>query len=79
MPDLMPGDHWSIFIYSSVLEKNLRLVMECVDELTQDSNKYFNYQRQAAKQTMAKTQYTQKRVCINSWVVCSSRMDIGDI
>ena len=46
----------------TVLEKNLRLVMECVDELSQDSNKYFNYMRQAQKQNAAKEQYLDKRV-----------------
>lgn len=51
---------------STVLEKNLRLVMECVDELSQDSNKYFNYMRQAQKQTFAKNQYIQKRTADNT-------------
>ncbi len=37
--------------------------MDCVDDLSQDANKYFNYQRQAAKQNQAKQQYIQKRVC----------------
>ena len=36
--------------------------MESVDDLTQDTNKYFNYQRQAAKQELNKKQYLQKRV-----------------
>jgi len=45
----------------SVLEKNLRLLMECVDEMSQDNNRYFNFQRQLAKQEQAKTAYKQKR------------------
>ena len=36
--------------------------MECVDELSQDSNKYFNYMRQVQKQNYAKQQYLAKRV-----------------
>ena len=36
--------------------------MECVDDLSQDANKFFNYQRQYAKQQHAKTQVLQKRV-----------------
>ena len=38
--------------------------MECVDDLSQDANKFFNYQRQYAKQQHAKQQVLQKRVCI---------------
>ena len=37
--------------------------MECVDDLSQDANKFFNYQRQYAKQQHAKQQVLQKRVC----------------
>ncbi len=36
--------------------------MECVDDLSQDSNKFFNWQRQTAKQQHAKQQVLQKRV-----------------
>ena len=54
-------DSWYI-LCSSFLEKNLRLLMDCVDELAQDSNKHFNYQRQVAKQQQSKQQYTLKRV-----------------
>ncbi|XP_013405028.1 eukaryotic translation initiation factor 3 subunit H [Lingula anatina] len=46
---------------ASVLEKNVRQLMENVDELVQDTNKYINYQRQSAKQQQAKQQYLQKR------------------
>jgi len=45
----------------SVLEKNVRLLMGCVDELSQDTNKFFNFQRQNAKQQQAKQQYLTKR------------------
>lgn len=44
---------------SSVMEKHLRLMMTCVDELTQDANKFSNYMRQAARQ---KQLQQQKRV-----------------
>jgi len=44
-----------------VLEKNLKLLMECVDELNQDVNRYFGYQRQAVKQKQAIQQYVAKR------------------
>lgn len=44
-----------------VLEKNLKLLMECVDDLNQDVNRYFGYQRQAVKQKQAIQQYTTKR------------------
>ncbi|XP_064605529.1 LOW QUALITY PROTEIN: eukaryotic translation initiation factor 3 subunit H-A-like [Liolophura sinensis] len=46
---------------SSVLEKNVRQLMECVDDITQDCNKFFNYQRQHLKQQSAKQQYQQRR------------------
>ena len=46
---------------SSFLEKNLRLLMDSVDDLSQETNKFFNYQRSLAKQQQAKQQYLQKR------------------
>lgn len=36
--------------------------MDCVDELTQETNKMVNFHRQVAKQQQAKQQYIQKRV-----------------
>ena len=56
------GLWWFTLFLRSVLEKNLRLLMECVDEMSQDANRYFSFQRQLAKQNQAKTQYQQKRV-----------------
>lgn len=47
---------------SSHLEKNMRLMMDCVEDLAQEANKSFNSQRQLAKQQQAKQQYVQKRV-----------------
>jgi len=36
--------------------------MDSVDDLSQETNKFFNYQRSLAKQQQAKQQYLQKRV-----------------
>jgi translation initiation factor 3 subunit H len=47
---------------SSFLEKNLRLLMDTVDDLSQETNKYFNYQRTLAKHQQSKQQYLQKRL-----------------
>ena len=40
----------------------MQQLMQCVDDLSQDTNKYFNYQRQVAKQQQSKQQFVQKRV-----------------
>ncbi len=50
------------FVFRSVLEKSLKLLMECVDDLSQDANKFFNYQRTHAKYQHGKQQALQKRV-----------------
>ncbi|XP_070555504.1 eukaryotic translation initiation factor 3 subunit H-like [Ptychodera flava] len=44
-----------------VLAKQLRLLMDSVDEANQDNNKYMNYLRNVAKQESAKQQYKYKR------------------
>ncbi|ESP05307.1 hypothetical protein LOTGIDRAFT_181127 [Lottia gigantea] len=46
---------------SSMLQKNLRQLMECVDATTMDINKYINCQRQIMRQQQAKQQHIQKR------------------
>ncbi|CAH1775207.1 unnamed protein product [Owenia fusiformis] len=46
---------------TSVLEKEMALMMKCVDELSQDANKFTNFQRQVQKQKHAKEQYLMKR------------------
>lgn len=51
------------FCFSSMLEKNLRQLMGCVDEVAMDANRFLNYQRQYQKQIIQKQQYQQKRVC----------------
>ena len=54
--------NYNRYCFSSFLEKNLRLLMDSVDDLSQETNKFFNYQRSLAKQQQAKQQYLQKRV-----------------
>jgi hypothetical protein len=49
------------------LEKNLRQLMECVDDVAMDTNKYLNFQRQNFRQQQAKQQYLLKRV---STILC---------
>ena len=51
-----------LFICSAVLEKNLRQLMECVDDVAMDTNKYLNFQRQNFRQQQAKQQHLLKRV-----------------
>ncbi|XP_021344293.1 eukaryotic translation initiation factor 3 subunit H-like [Mizuhopecten yessoensis] len=49
-----------------MLEKNLRQLMESVDDVAMDANRYLNFQRQAAKQKLQKSQYIQKRASENA-------------
>lgn len=51
-----------ISICRSVLEKSLQAMMECMDTVSQETNKLINHQRQVIKQQQAKNQYLQKRV-----------------
>jgi len=46
---------------SSILEKNMRQLMDCVDEVSMDTNKYLNWQRNNFRQSQAKQQYIMKR------------------
>merc|ERR1711936_695647 len=46
---------------SSMLEKNMRQLMECVDDVAMDTNKYLNFQRNNFRQQQAKQQYILKR------------------
>jgi len=48
-----------------VLEKNLQMMIDSIDCLNQDANKFFNYQRQFAKQQQAKQQHILKRVGVS--------------
>ena len=46
-----------------MLEKNLRQLMDCVDDVAMDANRFLNYQRQYYKQHLQKQQFVLKRVC----------------
>lgn len=46
----------------STLDRQLRCLMEYVDDLSQEANKFNNYQRQNAKQLQDKHKFMQKRV-----------------
>lgn len=62
--ELAPGENKYSFLdlaTNSFLEKNLRLLMDCVDDMNQETNKLFSYQRNLAKQHQAKQQHQQKR------------------
>ncbi|CAG0914606.1 unnamed protein product [Notodromas monacha] len=50
---------------TGVLEKHLRNMMDCVDELAQEVNKYNLYQRQVMKQFQMKQQFIQRRTVEN--------------
>ena len=51
---------------SNVLEKNIRSLIENVDELSLESTKFLNYHKQLQKQNHAKQLYLQKREAENS-------------
>lgn len=51
---------------SNVLEKNLRSLIENVDELGSETTKFLNYHKQLQKQNHSKQQYLQKREAENS-------------
>lgn len=50
---------------SNVLEKNIRSLIENVDELGSEMTKFLNYHKQLQKQNHLKQTYLQKRVIIN--------------
>lgn len=51
-----------MYFFRSYLEKNVRLLMESVDELCQDANKFNNHLRNVARQQQQKDSYIQRRV-----------------
>ncbi|KAJ8033941.1 Eukaryotic translation initiation factor 3 subunit H [Holothuria leucospilota] len=55
------GDSFLSLSSGNLLEKNVELLMDQVDDLNQDINKYVNYQRQINKLITAKQQYLYKR------------------
>lgn len=59
--------YWNYFFFiSNVLEKVMRSLIENVDELASETNKYLNYHKQLQKQNHLKQQYLQKREAENS-------------
>ncbi|CAG0891218.1 unnamed protein product [Darwinula stevensoni] len=50
---------------TSVLERHLRCLMDCVDDLSQEMNKFNIYQRQLVKHQQTKHTYMQKRTLEN--------------
>ena len=49
---------------SNVLEKVMRSLIENVDELASETNKFLNYHKQVQKQNHLKQQHLQKRVLL---------------
>ncbi len=60
------GDNFLSLSSGNMLEKNLELLMDYVDDLAQETNKYMNYQRAMTKLQQNKQQYTYKRTQENS-------------
>ncbi|XP_071807374.1 eukaryotic translation initiation factor 3 subunit H-B-like [Asterias amurensis] len=60
------GDNFLSLSSGNMLEKNLELLMDYVDDLAQETNKYMNYQRAMTKLQQNKQQYTYKRSQENS-------------
>ncbi|CAD5112401.1 DgyrCDS1622 [Dimorphilus gyrociliatus] len=66
--EIMPSGNQYGFLdlgMGNLLEKKLKLLMDCVDELSQDSSRFFSYQRQCQKQQQQKQQALQKRFAEN--------------
>lgn len=64
----MPGPEASQILdlgTMSTLDKQLRSLMDSVDELSQEASKFNNYQRQVAKTQQDKHKYMQKRTAEN--------------
>lgn len=49
-------------LLSSMLEKNLRQLIECVDDVAADTNKYLTFQKLYQRQQQSKQQHIHKRV-----------------
>lgn len=63
----MPGSEGKQFLdlgTMSTLDRQLRCLMENVDDLSQEANKFNNFQRQNAKQLQDKHKFMQKRVSV---------------
>lgn len=67
MCQMMPGSEGKQFLdlgTMSTLDRQLRCLMEYVDDLSQEANKFNNFQRQTAKQLQDKHKFMQKRVSV---------------
>merc|ERR1712142_795743 len=67
--EMMPSSQGQQFLdlgTMSTLDRSLRCLMEYVDDLSQEANKFNNYQRQNAKQLQEKHKYMQKRAAENA-------------
>lgn len=72
MCQMMPGSEGKQFLdlgTMSTLDRQLRCLMEYVDDLSQEANKFNNFQRQTAKQLQDKHKFMQKRVSIKGILV----------
>jgi len=58
--------YWRDVFCSNVMENYLRLLMETVDDLSQDTSKFLNYQKLYGKQQAAKQAQLAKRVSVIS-------------
>lgn len=61
----MPGNEASQFLdlgSLSTLDRQLRCLMDSVDDLSQEASKFNNFQRQVSKLQQDKHKYIQKRV-----------------
>merc|ERR1711860_349656 len=81
MENLAPSTNHNQFLdlaTSTHLENYVKLLMGCVDDLSQDANKFFNFQRQFAKQNQAKQQYLLKRQLENNARQARGEAPLGD-
>ena len=58
------GQHFLDLGTMSTLDRQLRCLMEYVDDLGQEASKFNSFQRQVAKQQQEKMKLLQKRVCL---------------
>jgi len=65
----MPGNEASQFLdlgSLSTMDRQMRSLMESIDELSQEASKFNNYQRQVSKQQQDKHKHVQKRQAENA-------------
>lgn len=55
-----------VLLNRNFIEKNVQLLMETVDELGQDTQKFHNYQRNSARLQQQKDSYLMKRVSVEA-------------